>query len=143
MHQYYIITKLEAIKMGYRGELHDRFTMRYPELEISEQRIADQRSAIVTTGLLTKPWLEEIRVQVAENIKEANVIAEEETTQPIDENEQKEDSRSLEHQLTAENPELDKIKIEFYKTLKEIEGSKNCVISRQTRSKQCSHYANT
>ena len=34
MHQYYIITKLEAIKIGYRGELHDRFTMRYPELEI-------------------------------------------------------------------------------------------------------------
>jgi len=70
MHQYYIITKLEAIKMGYRGELHDRFTMRYPELEISEQRIADQRSAIVTTGLLTKPWLEENRIQMAENIKE-------------------------------------------------------------------------
>ena len=35
--QYYIITKLETIKIGYRRELHDRFTRQYPEREISEQ----------------------------------------------------------------------------------------------------------
>jgi len=52
MHQYYIITKLETIKIGYRRELHDRFTRRYPDLEISEQGIAEQPRAIVTTGLL-------------------------------------------------------------------------------------------
>jgi len=34
---------------------------------------------------------------VAEKFKEANVKAEEETTQRTDENEQKENSRSLEH----------------------------------------------
>ena len=82
-------------------------------------------------------------MQVAEIVKKANVIAEEETTQPIDKNEQKEDSRSLEHQFTAQNTELDKVKIEFYKALKEFEGPENGVITRQTRSKQCSHYANT
>jgi hypothetical protein len=59
---------------------------------------------------------------VAEAFKEANVNAEEETTQPTDENKQYKDSGRLEHQLTAENPELDKIKIEFYKALKEFEG---------------------
>ena len=123
MRQYYIITKLETIKIEYRRELHDRFTMRYPEMEFSEQRITDQRRAIVTTGLLSKPWLEEIRVQVAEIVKEANVNAEEETTQRTDENEQKEDIRRLEHPPTAENSELDKIKIEFYKALKEFEGT--------------------
>ena len=52
MHQYYIITKLETIKIGYRRELHDRVSGRYPDLEISEQGIADQPRAIVTTGLL-------------------------------------------------------------------------------------------
>jgi len=78
-------------------------------MEITEQRIADKRRAIVTKGLLSKPWLEEIRAQVAENFKEANVNAEEEKTQPTDENEQKEDSRRSEHPPTAENPELDKI----------------------------------
>jgi hypothetical protein len=61
MHQYYIITKLETIKIGYRRELHDRFTRQYPEMEISEQRIAKQRRGIVTKGLLSKRWLEEIR----------------------------------------------------------------------------------
>jgi len=60
---------------------------------------------------------------VAETFKEADVNSEKETTQPIDEIEQKEDSRRLEHPPIAENPELDKIKIEFYKTLKEFEGT--------------------
>jgi len=92
-------------------------------MEISEQRIADQRRAIVTKGLLSKPWVEEIGAQVAENFKEANVNSEEETTQPTDENEQKEDSRWLEHPPAAEHPELDKINIEFHKALKEIEGT--------------------
>ena len=59
--QYYIITKLETIKFEYRRELHDRFTRQYPEMKISEQRKGDQRRAIVTKGLLSKPWLEEIR----------------------------------------------------------------------------------
>jgi len=44
-------------------------------MEISEQRIADQRRIIITKGLLSKPWLEEIRAQVAEIFKEANVNA--------------------------------------------------------------------
>ena len=58
----------------------------YPQMEISEQRIADQRRAIVTRGLLSKPWLEEIRAQVAETFKEAKVNTDEETTQPTDTN---------------------------------------------------------
>ena len=60
---------------------------------------------------------------MAENFKEANVNSEEETTQPTDENEQKEDNRRLEHPPAAKKPELDKIKIEFDKELKEFEGT--------------------
>jgi hypothetical protein len=90
-------------------------------MEISEQRTADQRRAIVTKGLLSKPWLEEIRAQVAETFKVTNVNTEEEITQPIDENEQNEESRSLENPQTTENPQLDTIKTEFYKALKEFE----------------------
>jgi len=99
-----IITKLEIIKIGYRGELHDRFARQYPEMEISEQWIADQRRTIVTKGLLSNPWLEESRAQVAENFKEANVNAEEGTTQPTDEKEPWEDTRRLEQPPTAETP---------------------------------------
>ena len=58
---------------------------------------------------------------VAENFKAANVNSQKETTQPTDETEQKEGSQRLEHPPTAENPELDKIKIEFYKAQKEFE----------------------
>jgi hypothetical protein len=94
MRHYYIITKLETIKIGYRRELHDRFTRQYPEMENSKQRIADQRRAIVTRGLLSKPWLEEIRAQVAETFKETNVNTDEETTQPTDANRER---RSLEN----------------------------------------------
>jgi len=60
---------------------------------------------------------------VAENLKEANVNSEKETAQLIDEIEQKEHSRELEHPPTVENPELAKIKIKFYKALKDIEGT--------------------
>jgi hypothetical protein len=73
MRQYYIITKLEIIKIGYRQELHDKFTRQYPEMDVSEQRIADQRRAIVAKNLLTEPWLEEIRTQVAETLNETTV----------------------------------------------------------------------
>jgi hypothetical protein len=48
MRQYYTITKMETIKIGYRQELHDRFMKQYLEMEIIEQQIADQRRAIVT-----------------------------------------------------------------------------------------------
>jgi hypothetical protein len=116
----YIITKLETIKIGNRQELRDKFTRQYPEMDISEQQIADQQRAIVTKNLLTKPWLDEIRVQVAETVKETtikendqdseeNINTDEETAQPFSENEQKE-KQSLESRQTVENPELDKIK---------------------------------
>ena len=56
-------------------------------MEISEQRIADRRGAIVTEGLKPKPCLEEIRAKVAETCMEKNVNTEKETTQHTDENE--------------------------------------------------------
>jgi hypothetical protein len=37
MPQYYTITKLETMKIGYRRELHDRFMKQYQQMEISEQ----------------------------------------------------------------------------------------------------------
>jgi hypothetical protein len=73
MRQYYTITKLETMKIGYRRELHDRFMKQYPEMGISEQRTAVQRRAIVTKNLLSKPRLEEIKAQVAETLKATHV----------------------------------------------------------------------
>jgi hypothetical protein len=57
---------------------------------------------------------------VAKTFKERNVNTEEEITQSIDD---KEESRNLESPQNAENLEVDKIKTEFYKALKEFEGT--------------------
>jgi hypothetical protein len=46
--QFYTITKLEIMKIGYRRELHDRLMKSYPEMEINKQRITDQRILILT-----------------------------------------------------------------------------------------------
>jgi hypothetical protein len=89
-------------------------------MEISEQRIEDQRRAIVTKGLKPKPCLEHIRAKVAEIFMEKNVNTEEETTQPTDENEQKEDSRRLEQPPTVDNTELDKLKNRILQGTKRI-----------------------
>jgi hypothetical protein len=147
MCQHYIITKLETIKIGYRQEVHDKCMRQYPEMDISEQQIADQRRAIVAKNLLTKPWLEEIKAQVAETLKETtvkennqdseeNINTGEETTQPISENKQKE-KQSLESRQTVENPELNKIKIEFHKALKDFEG-RDPVTGLQIPKQKCS-----
>jgi hypothetical protein len=87
MSQYYTITKLETGKSGYRRELHESFTRQCPEMQITKRRISDKRRAIVSKGLLLKPWLEEIRAQVAENTKVTNLNIVENTRQTIDENE--------------------------------------------------------
>ena len=64
---------------------------------------------------------------MANTLKATNGDIEEEVTQSIKENERKEENRSLENpqenSQTAENPELDKTKIEFHKALKEFEGT--------------------
>jgi hypothetical protein len=129
--------QIRNCKIGYRRELHKRFTGQHPEMDISEQRIADQRRAIVTKGLISKPWLEKIKVQVAETFKVKNLNREEDTTQLIDENEQKQESRSLESPQTAENPDLATIKAEFYKTLREFEGT-DPTIRYQISKQKCS-----
>jgi hypothetical protein len=60
-------------------------------MEVSQQPIADQRRATVAKNLLSKPWLEEIKAQVAETLRattakdndqdsEENIDTDEETT---------------------------------------------------------------
>jgi len=74
---------------------------------------------------------------VTETFKEANVKAEEKQHNLPTKIKKKEDSRRLEHPPTAESPELDKIKIEFYKALKEFEGT-DPIIPCQIPKQECS-----
>jgi hypothetical protein len=80
--------------------------------------------------------LKETPVKENDQDSEENINTDEETTKHIGENEQKEE-QSLESRQTEENPELDKIKIEFHKALKEFEGT-DPAIRLQIPKQKCS-----
>ncbi|XP_074000237.1 uncharacterized protein [Rhodnius prolixus] len=65
---YYTVTNLETQKVGYRQELHRLFRVRFPEIEVSEQRIADQRHVIVTNNLLPPEILQELREEAGRRL---------------------------------------------------------------------------
>ncbi|XP_052756188.1 uncharacterized protein LOC128201893 [Galleria mellonella] len=62
---YYKITQLETNKCAYRKQLHASVIDQFPQLEhLSEQRIADQRRAIIVNKYITDQRLEEIKREV-------------------------------------------------------------------------------
>ncbi|CAH1098904.1 unnamed protein product [Psylliodes chrysocephalus] len=65
MRSYFKITKMETDLTTYRYALHRAFVEKYPELQhLTEQRIADQRRAILTKNLLAAPVVQQIRAEV-------------------------------------------------------------------------------
>jgi hypothetical protein len=74
---------------------------------------------------------------VAETLKATHVDTGEEITKPINENEYKAENQSSDNSQTADNPELDKIKIEFHKALQEFEG-RDPTIRYQIPIQKCS-----
>lgn len=66
MRQYYKITNLETNRSAYRGELHAAFCRQYPNMNVTEQRVADQRRTVITNKLLSEPTLAAIRAEVAQ-----------------------------------------------------------------------------
>lgn len=53
---------------SYRDHLHRLFAQQYPDVSISQQRIADQRRAIVKNNLLSKAALDAIKEEVAQSL---------------------------------------------------------------------------
>lgn len=70
MRTYFYITKLETDKTMYCKRLHERFRHRYPSLEVSSQRIADQRRVILRNRLLSEQTIDNIKKSVAEQLKQ-------------------------------------------------------------------------
>jgi hypothetical protein len=84
---------------------------------------------------------------VTDILQATNRDTQKEVTQPINENEQKEEeNQSLENpkenSQTAETPELDKIKIEFHEALKEFEGT-DPTLRYQIPKQKCSRKLST
>lgn len=63
---------------AYRDSLHKLFAQQYPDVAISQQRIADQRRAIVKNNLLTKAQLDAIREEVAQSLGTLNPVIKQE-----------------------------------------------------------------
>ena len=70
LREYYLITKLETDTVAYRQKLHEAFTRTYPDAEITEQRLADQRRAIIKNNLIPEARRRQIRQQVEELLED-------------------------------------------------------------------------
>lgn len=69
MRTYYYITKLETDKTMHCKKLHDEFILKYPELNVTAQRIGDQRRAIIRNKLLSDEVISDIKKEIAERLK--------------------------------------------------------------------------
>ena len=80
MRTYYTITSLESNTTAYRNQLYQQFVTQYPQYQVTEQRIADQRRTIVVKNLLSNEQLQKLREQVAlelQNTQDQDMINEE------------------------------------------------------------------
>ncbi|KAL0822073.1 hypothetical protein ABMA28_005438 [Loxostege sticticalis] len=70
MRTYYYITKLETDRTMYCKNLFDRFKLQYPHLNVTAQRIADQRRVILRNKLLSDLAIDNIKKEVRDQLKE-------------------------------------------------------------------------
>jgi hypothetical protein len=61
---YFRVTRCETNTTGWRQELHQTFVREYPSLSVTEQNIADRRSAIIRRQLISPTNIECIKVEV-------------------------------------------------------------------------------
>ncbi|KAG6439145.1 hypothetical protein O3G_MSEX000525, partial [Manduca sexta] len=64
MRTYYYITKLETDFTTYRKRLHEYFTRSYPEVNVNEQRVSDQRRTIIRNKLLSQKVLNKLKEDI-------------------------------------------------------------------------------
>jgi len=74
MRTYYHITRLETDSTAFRRRLHDAFVAHYPDITVTEQRIADQRRAILNNKFLSNEILQQIKREVREELERENNI---------------------------------------------------------------------
>ncbi|KAJ0173873.1 hypothetical protein K1T71_011022 [Dendrolimus kikuchii] len=73
MRIYYEITNLETNFAAYRKQLHEKFIQKFPHLDhLTEQRISDQRRAIVNNKMIREDRLLQIKEEVETQILNIN-----------------------------------------------------------------------
>lgn len=85
MRCYYKITDLETRTVGYRAELLPLFLQKYPQLShLTEQRLADQKRMIQRNNRITQPRLEQIKSEVAKELRTIQNIEHQNSPQSSD-----------------------------------------------------------
>lgn len=128
MRSYFKITKMETDLTTYRYALHRAFVEKYPELQhLTEQRIADQRRAILTKNLLAAPVLQQIRAEVLLELQGEDVLPSTENAPDgdhigVDENNTENDTNPDRDNNTQIDMD-DRVTTEFSRALAEFDGT--------------------
>ncbi|XP_064076354.1 uncharacterized protein LOC135194637 [Vanessa tameamea] len=69
MRTYLYITKLETDKVMYPKRLFDKFKTQYPDWNVSQQRIADQRRVIIRNKLISENEIAHLKSEIAEQLR--------------------------------------------------------------------------
>jgi Reverse transcriptase (RNA-dependent DNA polymerase) len=104
MRHYYRITLLETRIIGYRQELHQAFRREYPLIDVTEQRVADQRRVIIKNNMLAVDTLNTIRREV-EN--ELQIDQENEEPAATDDTSSNSEDDRTDDQLLRDLPDVD------------------------------------
>lgn len=72
MRCYFKATNIESNTSAYRTSMYRLFKAEYPNLDVTEQRVADQRRTIVHRKLLADEIIEEVKDQVRKELNQAN-----------------------------------------------------------------------
>ncbi|KAI5692968.1 hypothetical protein M8J75_004967 [Diaphorina citri] len=87
MRTYYHVTKLETDMTAYVRKMHEAFRAEYPDIEVSEQRIADQRRVIIRNKLLSEITINNIKMREQNQQEmEQNIGVERTSDNEIEEN---------------------------------------------------------
>lgn len=74
---YYRVTQCETIRTGYRQQLHHEFSTNFPNLNLTEQNIADRRAAIFRLNLVPENVRARIRDEINTELQQHTTVHEE------------------------------------------------------------------
>lgn len=80
---YFEVTKAETQIIGYRTTLHQKFIERYPQGNVTEQRVADLRRVIVANKLVPQAVIDKIKQEVAESLEQPGINNSQEGQQQV------------------------------------------------------------
>ena len=76
MRIFFKVTNLGQQMIGYRQQLHVEFCRKYPDMNVTEQRVADQYRVILRNNLIPETRINSIKREIAAEITEEQVLNE-------------------------------------------------------------------